>query len=435
MAGDDLTAIAASDLARMIRERAVSASEAVDAHLRRIEADNPRLNAIVQLDADGARAAARAADEALASRRAVGPLHGVPFTVKDWIETEGLVCAAGIETRRDFRPKRDATAVARVRAAGGVLLGKTNVTDGAPLYARPNNPHDVARTPGGSSSGDAVAVAAAMSAFGICSDSGGSIRLPAAWCGVPAIKPSQGRVPRTGHVPRIGEMSDPRTEIGVIARSARDLHPLLAVIQGPDFRDSGIAPVPLGDPRDVRIDGLRVARYDEMPGALASASSVAACDAAAAALADAGAIVERSAPPRLDETLEITRAYWSRTSSMAWSEWTPPPGHAHPMTAGEVERHIFAWERLRRSFIAWMQAYDLVLCPAASGVAPPHRALGERDYLWTLPWSLAGYPVAVVPAGPPHEGMPAAVQLVARPWRDDVAIAAAIAIEAAGARP
>ena len=431
MATGDLTTIAAIDLAARIRNRDISCAEALEAHLRRIEEENPRLNAIVQLDADGARASAAAADAALASGADVGPLHGVPFTVKDWIETEGLICAAGMAERREYRPRHDATVVSRVRAAGGALLGKTNLGDGSPVYARPNNPHDIARSPGASSSGDAVAVASGMSPFGLCSDSGGSIRLPAAWCGVPAIKPTRGRVPRTGPLPRMGEFSDPRSDIGVMARSARDLHPLLAIIEGPDGRDSGIAPVPLGDPTRVSMRGLRVARYMHMPEMDASASAGAAVEAACDALAAAGADVRADRPPGIEESLPITKTYWSRPESGSWNTWFTGREPSR-MSGEETEEHLFEWERFRRRVLEWMQSYDLVICPVAQDVAPLHRPLAEPDYLWTLPWSLTGYPVAVMRAATSPEGMPAGVQLVGQPWRDDVAIAAAIALEGAG---
>ena len=430
MPTSDLTTVAALDLAALIRNRDVSCAEALEAHLRRTEAENPRLNAIVQLDADGARTTAAHADAAIARGNDLGPLHGVPYTVKDWIETEGLICAAGIAERREYRPRHDATVVARVRAAGGVLLGKTNCAGGGAVYPRPNNPHDVARTPGDSSSGDAAAVASGMSPFGLCSDSGGSIRLPAGWCGVPAIKPTRGRVPRTGHFPRMGELSDIRSDIGVIARSARDLHPLLAIIEGPDFCDGGIAPVPLGDPADVSIAGLRVARYMHMPEMDATASSVAAVEAACDALAAAGAIVTADRPPGIEESWPITKAYWSRPESASWNTWFTGR-EPSSMSGDDVEEHLFMWERFRRRVLEWMESYDLVVCPVAADVAPEHRRLTERDYLWTLPWSLTGYPVAVVRAGTSPEGMPVGVQLGAQPWRDDVAIAAAVAIEKA----
>ncbi len=215
-----LCSLSATELAHMIRQREVSSFDVVDAYLSRIADVNPRLNAVVQIAPD-ARERARAADAALAQGGSIGPLHGVPFTVKDWIEAEGLICAAGFAERSQFLPKRDATVVARMRAAGAILLGKTNVNDGAPVYPRPNNPYDLARSPGGSSSGEAVIIAAGGSPLGLGSDSGGSIRLPAAWCGVAGLRPTSGLVPNTGHFPRIGSMHDPRTTIGPIAPPRR----------------------------------------------------------------------------------------------------------------------------------------------------------------------------------------------------------------------
>ena len=222
MPSEDLLAAPAIELARLIREGVASSAEVVGTHLDRIAEVNPVLNAVVQFAPDALRRAA-AADEAVARGDAVGPLHGVPFTVKNWIEVEGLVCAAGFEERVDFVPRRDAAVVARMRDAGAILLGKTNVTHGEPVYARPNNPHELDRVPGSSSSGEAAIIAAGGSPFGLASDSGGSIRWPAHCTGVVGLKPSTGLVPNTGHFPRIGHLADPRTAIEPIARSARDL--------------------------------------------------------------------------------------------------------------------------------------------------------------------------------------------------------------------
>jgi len=194
---DDPVRASASTLARAIRAKQISSVEVVTAHLRRIEVVNARLNAVVQIS-ETALAEARAADAALA-RGHVGALHGVPFTVKDWIETAGLVCAAGAEQRRSFVPQRDATAVARMRAAGGIVLGKTKPGSTADVYPQPHNPYDARRTPGGSSSGEAAIVAACGSPLGLGSDSGGSIRWPAHCCGVAGLKPTTGLVPNTGH--------------------------------------------------------------------------------------------------------------------------------------------------------------------------------------------------------------------------------------------
>jgi amidase len=428
--GDDraLTERTALALARMVRERDVSCAEIVEAHLRRMEAENPRLHAIVQLDADGARAAAAATDAAIARGDDLPPLAGVPFTVKDWIEVEGLVCAAGFEERREYVPKHTATVVQRMRDAGAILLGKTKCGSGADVYPRPNNPHDPARTPGGSSSGDAVAVAAGMTAIGIGSDSGGSLRLPAAWCGVATIKPTNGRVPSTGHFPRIIALTDPRTTIGPMARSAADLFAALRAIAGPDGRDASVVPVPLGDPARVDLRGMRAATYAWMDGVETTPGTVDAVRVACDALRDAGVEVVEQRPPRIDEARRITEDYWARHESMSLSEWRPPREH-RLKTPEDVERHLFEWDRFRRMFTGFMDVYDLIVCPATPWPAPPHGAEAIDDYQYTLPYSLTGQPVAVVRCGTSPEGLPLGVQLAARAWRDDVALAAAIAIE------
>ena len=229
----DFLALGAGELARLIAARETTAVEVVEAHLGRIEAVNPTTNAVIQIAPD-AMDRARAADAAVERGDAVGPLQGVPFTVKDWIETDDLVCAAGFAERIDFRPRRDATVVARMRRAGAILLGKTNVMQGDPVHARPNNPHDPDRTPGSSSSGEAAIIAAGGSPMGLASDSGGSSRWPAHCCGVAALKPTTGRVSNAGHFPPIGHLSDPRTTIGPMARKAADLGLVLRVIGGAD---------------------------------------------------------------------------------------------------------------------------------------------------------------------------------------------------------
>jgi len=232
-----------------VRDREISSRELVEAHLARIESINPTLNALVQPTAEAALAQATAADGATAAGTAGGPLHGVPFSVKDWIETAGVVCAAGFEERAGFVPRRDATVVRRMRDAGVILLGKTNVSETNPVYGVTYNPYDTSRSPGASSSGEAALIAAAAgSPIGLASDSGGSLRLPAHYCGVATLKPTTGRVPLTGHFPRISAMLDPRTQIGPVARSVKDLSLALPLITGTDGIDAGAVPVPLQNP-------------------------------------------------------------------------------------------------------------------------------------------------------------------------------------------
>lgn len=423
-----LTHLPAHKLAELIRTKQASSAEILDAHLASIDALNSQLRAIVQLDAEGARAAAAVADDALARGDDVGPLHGVPYTVKDWIETEGLICAAGFEERRNYVPRRDATVVSRMRAAGSVLLGKTKCGIEDDVYPAARNPYDVRRTAGGSSSGDCVATAAAMSSVGLGSDSGGSLRLPAHFCGVATIKATTGRVPNTGHFPRLGDMSDPRTVIGPIARSAFDLYPALAVISGSDWRDPSVVPMPLGDPQHVDLRGLRAAVYTDMPDVAATLHTAEAVRMAAKALETAGLVLTGDRPPRIDESLAITRDYWARSSSVSWNTWYP--SHEHRLESAEdVERSIFEWERLRRAFIEWMENYDLIVCPVAADVAGAPGTVRDTTFIYTLPFSLTGWPSAVVRAGTSPDGLPIGVQLVARPWREDIALAAACAIE------
>lgn len=424
-----LTAASATTIARLIRDKHVSAREVVDAHLQRIEEVNGRLNAVVQLTADTALVEARAADDALARGESRGPLHGVPFTVKDWIETEGVVCAAGMFERRDYVPKRDATVVARMRAAGAIMLGKTVDGDNNAVYGPCYNPYDLSRTPGASSAGEAAIIAAGGSPLGLGSDSGGSIRFPAHCCGVAGLKPTTGRVPLTGHFPRIGALSDPRTQIGPLARSVEDLALALPVIAGPDGRDPSVVPVPLGDSKDVTLAGLRVAYYVEYDGASPTEETVDTVRAAVAALADAGVVADEALPPRIEEAFQITRAYWRRTRSAAWNDWAP--GRESTMTADEIERSIFEWERLQRGFLAFTERFDVIVCPTAPGPAVPQGEVRETDFVYTVPYSLTGWPCVVVRAGTSPEGLPIGVQVVAARWRDDIALAVAQRIEAA----
>ena len=215
---DELFYASATTLARRIRDRELSSEAIVQAHLQRITTVNPRLNAVVQLAAEQALADARAADATLVRGQPNGPLHGVPFTVKDWIDTAGLPCTGGDLAFRTRVPTEDATVVARMRQAGAILLGKTNVMVDNPVYGRTNNPYNRADSTTGSSSGEAALIAAGGSPLGLGSDSGGSIRQPAHACGISGLKPTTGRIPLTGHFPFISAINDPRTTIGPMAR-------------------------------------------------------------------------------------------------------------------------------------------------------------------------------------------------------------------------
>src|SRR5882757_8925281 len=267
---NDVITKSATELASAIRSKKLSSRAIVEAHLEQIAKVNPKLNAIVQLTADSARKEADAADAALARGEIMGPLHGVPITIKDTLETAGVICTGGTKGRANFVPKADATAVARLRAAGGIILGKTNVPElaGAAetdnlVYGRTNNPYDLTRTPGGSSGGEAAIIAACGSPLGLGTDAGGSIRIPAHFCGLAAIKPTSGRVPRTGQFPQPMGARAPVFHVSLLARRVDDLALALPLISGPDFRDNSIVGVPLMDFKAVPLSGLKLAFFED----------------------------------------------------------------------------------------------------------------------------------------------------------------------------
>lgn len=431
---DELVYASATTLARWIRTRQVPAEVVVQAHLAQIARVNPGLNAVVQLAAADALTQARAADATQASGEPVGPLHGVPFTVKDWIDVAGLPCTGGDPRFKDRVPARDATVVARLRQAGAILLGKTNVMIENEVYGRTNNPYNLAYSPCGSSSGEAALIAAGGSPLGLGSDSGGSIRQPAHACGIAGLKPTAGRVPLTGHFPFISAINDPRTVIGPLARFVEDLALVLPIISGVDWQDASVVPAPLLDWRSVDVRGLRVAFYTQHAEAEPSLETAVTCHQAAQALADLGAQVAETLPPRIEEAYAITRDYWRRPESASAAVWERD---GEPVLSSEqVEEHLFTWDRFRRALIAFMADVDVILTPVAELPATPHGT-DAGDIPYTLPYSLTGYPAVVVRGGTAPDGLPIGVQVVARPWREDVALAVAQALEHAlgGWRP
>jgi amidase len=423
----DLTGMAATALAAIVARRDASAEEVVAAHLARIAEVDGALNAVVALDADRALAQARAADAAVARGEAPGPLHGVPFTAKDNLEAAGLPMAIGVRERAGTIPSGDATAVARLREAGAILLGKTNcppwgggIETDNPVYGRTNNPYDLERTPGGSSGGEAAIVAAGGSAGGLGTDSGASARLPAHFCGVAAIKPTAGRVPITGVIDDegpLGALSDPRTQVSPIARTVADVALMLRIVAGPDSTDGGVAPVALGDPDAIDVAGLHVAVHIDNGLAEPTRETVATVRDAAAALRVAGAHVEEARPPDGGHalTLDIWRSYEGAMSSL------------------DLYRVLRRWDAYRAEMLTFADPYDLILCPVFPSPARPHGAMlvpGEMDPTsYTTPANLTGWPAATVRGGTSGDGLPIGVQLIARPWRDDVALAAALHLE------
>src|SRR6202050_3386914 len=267
---NELTFLPAVSMAEQIREKRISPVELVDAHLAQIERLNPKFNAFVQVDAERARRAARDAEIAVMQEKTLGPLHGVPLSLKSSLEVVGMRCEAGTRLRAGLVATQDAPLVARLKNAGAIVLGVTNTpellmaweTDNL-LYGRTSNPWDLARTPGGSSGGEAAAIAAGMSAGGVGSDGGGSIRVPAHFSGICGLKTTPGRIPATGHYP---ESAGPFALIGVVgpmARTVADLKILFEIMHGPDVGDTCAAPVPLRWPTEAEVRKLRVGYFED----------------------------------------------------------------------------------------------------------------------------------------------------------------------------
>ena len=445
-------------MAQAIQDKDVSAVELVDAHLARIEEVNPALNAVVMLAAERARTEAAEADAALARGESKGVLHGVPFTLKDSIDTEGIVTTGGTMGRKDYVPDEDATVTARLRAAGGILLGKTNTpeltfageTDNL-VYGRTNNPFDLSRAPGGSSGGAGAIVCCGGAAFDIGSDTGGSVRGPAHYCGITGIKPNSGRVPRTGHVVPHGLGAlDSLTQNGPMARYVEDLVMIMPIISGPDWSDPFIAPVPLGDPADVEINGLRVCFYTDNGVRTPTAEIMAAVRSAAAALGEAGATVEEDLPRAIPENPDISDilrqgdgqagarrmlAKYGTTETHEWMTRQLAKSKESIVPVGDYTAVLERVDAYRSAMLGFMENYDVIVCPVSSFAALPHgKSMEDRNRAgmnYTATYNITGWPSTVVRAGTSPDGLPIGVQVVARPWREDVSLAVAQYLESA----
>ncbi len=431
---DDLFC-SATQLAGAIRAGDTSSTATLEAHLAQIERHNPALNAIVTLDAERAAARAWEADRALARGEVWGPLHGVPFTLKDAHETAGLRTTVGFPPLADYVPQADGTVAARLAKAGGILLGKTNVPTmladfqaDNPIFGRTNNPWDRGRTSGGSSGGAAAAVAAGLTPFDIGTDLSGSIRLPAHFCGVYGLKPTEGRVSLIGVIPN--PQDAPRSVrlmscIGPLARTVDDLDLLYRVIAGPDGRDTDVPPVPLDAPPTLGLAGLRIAVAPTLPGLPVAAAIRAAIRRLADQLTDAGAIAEEVTLPALDFTQDLMGA--GALIGMLVGAFEQEEGQGSITLAQYLE----ALQRRDRSILVWehfFASWDALLCPASMITAFPHCEPGlplqvdgaATDY-WMVSahstiFNYTGHPAVVLPYTQDCDGLPLGVQLVGKRW-------------------
>lgn len=472
----------ATQLLRALRDREVSATELLELHLRRIERYNPRLNAIVTPDYDRAREVARAADAARA-RGEEGPLLGLPITVKDCVDVAGLAGTAGSPDHADRRPEADAPIVARARAAGAVIMGKTNVPLWAadcqsdnPLFGRTNNPWDPGRTPGGSSGGAAAAVAAGLAALEFGSDFAGSIRVPAAFCGVYGHRPSETALPRSGHFPG-ASFPNPAAVmavLGPLARSAEDLALALDAVAGPEADEGAGYRLALPAPRHERLAGYRVAVLPSIPWAPVDGEIAAALRGVTDALRRLGARVREAQPEAFGDLRDHHRLAVSLMSALT-ENWRPEAERREGAEAVRARGGDFAaaaaagimatasdylgWlgrrERYRASYRAFFREWDVLLTPANVTNAFPHQPAGEMGPLdervllvegrevpyglqdvYAVLANLSGQPATAFPAGLARDGLPVGLQAVG-PYLEDrtpIQFAALVARELGGFR-
>ena len=455
-------------IADQIRRKEWSCTEVAQAHLVRIEKLNPSLNAFVHFQPEKILDQAKRAEKEVQRGAQLGLLHGVPLSIKSSIDVTGHRCEAGSRLRKGQVADTDAPLVSRLRKAGAVILGVTNApellmaweTDNL-LYGRTNNPWDLSRTAGGSSGGEASAIAAGLSAGGVGSDGGGSIREPAHFCGICGLKPTPGVVPSTGHYPKAGGPFALIGVVGPMARTVQDLSLLFSTIAGYDDGDPCATPAVVGGQfisfEDVsKSERPKIAMFEDDGRTPVTGDTRAAVRHAASLLTNCGFSVDEFRPQGLDEARTIWADFFVTAGGMIlepmldgreqelspimlefrdWAEARPA------LTADSLLSSWLGRDAVREKILIQMREYPILLCPTAAIPAFRH---GERqwkiddksvEYLdaWSYcEWfNLLGFPAAVVPLGRSREGLPIAVQIVGRPFQDDVVLSVAAKLEAA----
>ncbi len=454
--------LSAHEIAAQIRRREISAVDVARVHLDRIERLNPKLNAFVDCQPEVVLAQARDAEKMALSGGALGPLHGVPLSIKSSIGVAGHRCESGSRLRAGHIAREDAPLVKRLRAAGAIILGVTNApellmaweTDNL-LYGRTNNPWDLTRTAGGSSGGEAAAIAAGLSAGGVGSDGGGSIRQPAHFCGICGLKPTPGRIPSTGHYPKAGGPFALLGVVGPVARTVEDLRILFEVMTGPDDGDPCSAPVALREISEVELQSTNIGFFEDDCRTPVTRETRSAVRQAASLLKSCGFDVDAFRPEGLEEARQLWWEFFGTAGGMILDPmfkncetdqspilrefllWTKTNAAAHT-----GESLLAAWlgrDAIREKILVQMRDYPLLLCPVAAIPAFRH---GEREWLvegktvqYLDAWSycewfnLLGFPAVVVPIGFSDEGLPIGVQIVGRPWQEEMVLAVAAKLE------
>lgn len=453
---EDVKFASVVQMAQMVRDKQISSVELVNIQFDRITEINPQINAVILTCKERALMEAQKADDLLATGKVMGALHGVPMTIKDSLETEGVISTGGTLGRKNFIPAKDATIVARLRANGAILMGKTNTpeftlsgTTANLIYGMTSNPYKEGYGPGGSSGGAGAIVASGGSPFDIGSDFGGSIRGPAHFNGIAGIKPTTGLVPRTGHIVDYGGLFDSYQVLGPLARYVEDLKLILPIILGPDQIDAAIHPVPWKDPDTVLINKLKYGWFiDHGSSKPCSLETVEAISKAVASLEIAGIQLKEDAPIKDFQEAEDVRHQLFSADGRAWvnrlvekygTKQTHPllrlsdPSKAIP--SNEFTKLVEQLDGCRSKLLQWMQNYDIVICPVHFDGAAPNPTVFEsssgspEEYGYMGIFNLTGWPAAVVRAGTSKEGLPIGVQIVGQPFQDHKVLAVAQYLE------
>jgi amidase len=435
--------------------------EAVEAYIARQLDVNDKLNAVVMNSYARARAEAKALDAKAAKGEWAGPLHGVPITIKDSLDTEGIITTGATYGRQQYIPKKDATVVARVRKAGAIILGKTNTPEftlgglaginaaSNLLYGSSHNPYDLTRSTAGSSGGAGAIVAAGGASFDIGSDWGGSIRGPSHNNGIAGIKPTSVRVPRTGHIVDYGGIFDLWQQLGPMCRRVEDLELITPIIAGPDFHDAACAPVPWADPGKVDLKKLKVAFFPTNGMSDTDQDTQNVIKAAAKWMNEVAASVNEDLPKEIFTDLYDARSKLTAGDAWAFYKRMADKWGTHNFSPSVTERMktlkplstpevVEAWEKADYSksrMLDWMKAYDVLLCPVAGKSAEEidreRQPNGGPNWSYTGAFNSTGWPVVVVRCGSSADGkLPIGVQVVAAPWREDICLAVARYLEA-----
>ena len=447
-----------AEIAAGIRSKKVSPVEIVDAHLRRIVSLQPKLNAFVHFDADSARAQARSAEDSVLKNQPPGPLHGVPLTIKSCIDVASWPCPAGSLLRKEYVPRAEAPLVARLKAAGAILLGNTNTPEFLMAYETNNlltgktsNPWNLAYSSGGSSGGEAAAIAAGCSMGGVGSDGGGSIRVPAHFCGICGLKPTPGRVPATGHFPSCAGAFGWIGVVGPMARTIADVRALFEVMAGPDAGDAHSAPVPVRSYSEKELRATRIGLLESSALDNATPETRAAVDRGAKLLSGRGFSIEPFELSGLDRALELwwfffgpliahllntNLASHASLLSPMLREYLSIATPREPLPLGQFIQACVERDLLRERILRQMDRVPILLSPVSSAPAFRHGEGNYRPgtgYLDTMRFSqwlnLTGFPGASVPLSLSSEGLPIGVQIIGRPFEDELVLAVAAALE------